>query len=88
MEFMSPYEGPWADTKDLKKLPTGEWRSQRPVSNAKKCRQCGMCYIFCPVGCIEEKETHFEVNLDFCKGCATCVQVCPAGVIKMEPERR
>lgn len=89
MKYQSPYEGPWADPKDMKKLPAGTWRHQRPVSiKKKKCRQCGLCYIYCPVGCIEEKETHFEVNLDFCKGCGTCVQVCPSGTLIMEPERR
>ena len=87
MKCESPHEGPWGDPKDLRKLPTGTWRHQRPVTRVAKCRQCGLCYIFCPVGCIEEREDHFGVNLEFCKGCATCVNVCPSGVLKMETEK-
>jgi 2-oxoacid:acceptor oxidoreductase delta subunit (pyruvate/2-ketoisovalerate family) len=88
MKYESPFEGPWGDSKNLKKLPTSTWRHQRPVTDASKCRQCGLCFIFCPIGCVEEKETHFEVNLEFCKGCATCMNVCPSRAITMESERR
>ena len=86
MKYKSPYEGPWADPKHLKKLPTGEWRSKRPVAKVTKCRQCGWCFIFCPVGSIKEKDTHFMAHLDQCKGCGTCAQVCPAHAITMVKE--
>ncbi len=38
---------------------TGSWRSQRPVWNNAKCIKCGICYIFCPEGCIQQSEDGF-----------------------------
>jgi 2-oxoacid:acceptor oxidoreductase delta subunit (pyruvate/2-ketoisovalerate family) len=81
MRFRSKYEGPWAAPEPKLDVKTGEWRFQRPVTKIGKCRQCGCCYIFCPLGCIEEKETHFAANLDYCKGCGICAKVCPAKAI-------
>jgi len=31
---------------------TGDWRSQRPTYNFERCIKCGICYLFCPEGCI------------------------------------
>ena len=31
---------------------TGAWRSQRPIYDFTKCIKCGLCYLFCPEGCI------------------------------------
>ncbi len=33
---------------------TGSWKAQRPVLEKQKCIKCGICYIFCPEGCIQE----------------------------------
>lgn len=86
IEFKSKYEGPWADSETLTSTKFGEWKFQRPLFKIEKCRQCGWCYIFCPTGCIEEKETGFAANLDYCKGCALCARVCPANAIMMVRE--
>ncbi len=66
---------------------TGDWRSQRPSLNRKKCIRCGICYIFCPEGCITQNtEGYFESNLFYCKGCGTCACECPTQAITMEQE--
>ncbi len=83
MQFRSPFEGPWSTPKDPYDIKTGEWRSQRPITKVEKCRQCGWCYIFCPSGCIEEREYYFAANLEYCKGCGTCSKVCPAKAIML-----
>ncbi|MFC2044746.1 4Fe-4S binding protein [Chloroflexota bacterium] len=67
---------------------TGSWRSQRPISILSKCNQCGLCYIFCPEGCIEQREDgYFEANLVYCKGCGICAAECPRDVIAMVEEQ-
>ncbi|MAE11364.1 MAG: 4Fe-4S binding protein [Dehalococcoidales bacterium] len=86
IKFSSNTEGPWADSKTLHILPTGEWRFQRPVTKTDKCSRCGWCYIFCPVGCIEEKRGYFVANLDYCKGCSICAKECPSDAIMMVRE--
>lgn len=83
---LSPYEGPWANTDELRTLETGDWRYQLPVVKANKCCKCGTCYLFCSVGCIEDKGSHFAADLKYCKGCAVCAQVCPAKAIAMMRE--
>ncbi|MFC1980319.1 4Fe-4S binding protein [Chloroflexota bacterium] len=87
VRFLSKFEGPWADPSEkMYIINTGEWRYQRPVTKASKCRQCGWCYIFCPTQCIREKGTSFTANLDYCKGCGVCAQICPANAIMMVRE--
>ena len=66
---------------------TGDWRSQRPIFDNSKCNKCGLCYIFCPEGCIEQQEDGlFEANLFYCKGCGICAQECPKDVITIVEE--
>jgi pyruvate ferredoxin oxidoreductase delta subunit len=68
---------------------TGGWRSQKPVSDYSKCIKCGMCYLFCPEGCIEQQEDGlFVANLFYCKGCGICAHECPKDVISMLEEER
>ena len=86
MQFISKFEGPWANAEPMLDIKTGEWRFQRPVTKVGKCRQCGWCYIFCPIGCIEENERCFSANLDYCKGCGLCAKVCPARAIMLVRE--
>jgi len=86
MQFKSKFEGPWGTPDQIREIKTGEWRFQRPVTKVDKCRQCGWCYIFCPLDCIEEKDNHFSANLDYCKGCAICAKICPAKAIMMVRE--
>jgi len=66
---------------------TGAWRSQRPTYDFTKCIKCGVCYIYCPEGCIgQNNEGCFEADMDYCKGCGICAHECPTGVITMKEE--
>ena len=66
---------------------TGTWRSEKPVVNKDQCIKCGVCWLFCPDGCIvKAPEGHFEANLVYCKGCAICAKECPVGCITMVSE--
>lgn len=66
---------------------TGDWRTERPVVDKGKCNKCGLCYIFCPEGCIrEDAEGFYESDLYYCKGCGICAHECPQGAIQMVPE--
>ena len=35
-----------------RKNKTGSWRTFKPVADKDKCISCGLCYLFCPDGCI------------------------------------
>ncbi|MBI4286432.1 MAG: 4Fe-4S binding protein [Chloroflexi bacterium] len=70
----------------LNVFKSGQMRVQRPVVNAAKCAWCGSCHLFCPTGCLIDKDGHFEANLDYCKGCGICAQVCPVQAIAMVRE--
>ncbi len=66
---------------------SGDWRSQRPTYNFNKCIKCGICYIFCPEGCIgQNTDGNFEADLYYRKGCGTCARECPTRVITMVEE--
>lgn len=66
---------------------TGGWRSQRPVRDQSKCNKCGLCFLYCPEGCITEQEDGlFNANLFYCKGCGICAEECPKDVITMVEE--
>ncbi|MFC1822241.1 4Fe-4S binding protein [Thermodesulfobacteriota bacterium] len=86
MKFSTDYESPWANCENRVDQKTGEWRFQRPVTKTAKCRQCGWCFIFCPSGCIEVNDGHFNADLDYCKGCGICAKLCPAMAIYMVRE--
>ena len=73
---------------NARQYKTGDWRSQRPILDKKKCIKCGVCYLFCPEGCIHHnKEGIFEADLYFCKGCGICARECWTNAIKMEEEK-
>jgi pyruvate ferredoxin oxidoreductase delta subunit len=66
---------------------TGSWRAERPVWNDQKCIKCGICYVFCPEGCISQSENgYFQANLDYCKGCGICAHECWPRAIAMVEE--
>ena len=72
---------------NAKQYRTGDWKSERPVLNHQKCIKCGICYLFCPEGCIgQNEEGYFEANLYYCKGCGICVRECWTEAIKMVEE--
>ncbi|OGN92208.1 MAG: hypothetical protein A2Z75_04300 [Chloroflexi bacterium RBG_13_50_10] len=72
---------------NAKQYRTGDWKSAHPVWNNEKCIKCGICYLFCPEGCIRQKEDgYFEANLYYCKGCGICARECWTEAINMVEE--
>ncbi len=77
------------DLQAVKENKTGSWRSQRPVWSREKCRQCLLCWIYCPDSAIMVKDGKVVGNdYDYCKGCGICASICPAKAIVMEKERK
>ncbi len=63
---------------------TGGWRSEHPVWDEKACKQCLLCWIYCPDGSIKVRdEKVIGIDYDYCKGCGICANECPADAIKM-----
>lgn len=70
-----------------KSYRTGGWRSDRPVWNHDRCIKCGICFIFCPEGCVKQNsEGYFEADLYYCKGCGICARECWTQAITMVEE--
>ena len=68
---------------------TGAWRSDVPVWDEAKCKQCLLCAPFCPDSSIPvENGRRLGFDLDHCKGCGICWKVCPFQAIRMEEEVR
>lgn len=68
---------------------TGEWRSDVPVWEPDKCRQCLLCAPYCPDSSIPvEQGKRLDFDFDHCKGCGICAHVCPFQAIRMEQEVR
>lgn len=68
---------------------TGDWRSSKPLWNKDKCKQCLICWLFCPdssIKVVDEKMT--GIDYDHCKGCGICSKECPFGAIEMEVEKK
>jgi pyruvate ferredoxin oxidoreductase delta subunit len=63
---------------------TGDWKSRKPILDMTKCNKCGLCFVYCPEGCIQpDAEGWFIANLKYCKGCAVCAAECPKKAITM-----
>ena len=41
------------------------------------CISCGACAGACPVECIKQGESIYEINKDACISCGSCAGVCP-----------
>jgi pyruvate ferredoxin oxidoreductase delta subunit len=66
---------------------TGDWRSQHPTYDFTKCTRCALCAVFCPEGCIKQREnTYYSADFYYCKGCGVCAMECPSKVITMVQE--
>jgi pyruvate ferredoxin oxidoreductase delta subunit len=63
---------------------TGSWRTLHPVKYADRCNECGVCWLFCPEGCISPGD--FEIDYDYCKGCGICATECAVDAIRLERE--
>lgn len=75
------------DAGNATSFKTGAWRSLRPIWDNSKCIKCGLCYLYCPEGCVQEDEQgFFKADLDFCKGCGICAHECWPRAIKMIEE--
>ena len=64
---------------------TGEWRTQTPVIDWDKCKQCLLCAPMCPdssIPVVDGKRQDFDY--DHCKGCGICVGCCSFGAITMK----
>jgi pyruvate ferredoxin oxidoreductase gamma subunit len=69
---------------NAKEYKTGDWRSSTPVFDYEKCNKCGLCFIYCPEGCIKPIENgYFKEDVYYCKGCGICARECPKDAIKM-----
>ena len=63
---------------------TGGWKSMKPVTDLEKCIGCGICWVFCPEGCIKKNsDNKFIADLEYCKGCGICANECPKKAITM-----
>lgn len=68
-----------------KLFKTGEWRTQTPVLDSEKCKQCLLCVPVCPDSSIPVTNCKREdFDLDHCKGCGICAKVCPFDAISMK----
>jgi pyruvate ferredoxin oxidoreductase delta subunit len=66
---------------------TGDWRSQRPVTDKTKCIKCGVCYLACPDDAIRlAPDGTYDFDYDHCKGCGICATECWTGCISMVEE--
>ena len=43
----------------------------------EKCIGCGACAANCPVSCIKQGDSRYEIDQNSCIGCGTCAGVCP-----------
>lgn len=69
-------------------VPTGLWRSRRPVIDRSRCRRCWwICSTFCPDGAIQvDAEKRPIIDYQHCKGCMVCMHQCPAKAISAQLE--
>jgi pyruvate ferredoxin oxidoreductase gamma subunit len=69
-------------------VPTGLWRTLRPVIDYQKCKRCAwICSTLCPDSAIDINEEGYPViDYQHCKGCLICVASCPSHAIRAVPE--
>lgn len=66
---------------------TGGWRSNRPIWNQDNCKQCLLCWVYCPdSSIIVEGGAMTGIDLDHCKGCGVCAVECKFEALHMISE--
>jgi pyruvate ferredoxin oxidoreductase delta subunit len=66
---------------------TGTWRTSKPIINYDKCKDCLICWMYCPESSIIRTEKDkVLIEYDYCKGCGICANVCPFKAIDMIEE--
>lgn len=75
-------------TQTTEDMPTGTWRTIRPVIDGSKCSRCYLCWKFCPdLSVVVDKDGDIpRIDYDHCKGCGICSNECSRGAIVMERE--
>ncbi len=48
------------------------------------CISCGACEGECPVSCISQGDTQFNIDASACIDCGACEASCPVGAISQE----
>ena len=48
------------------------------------CVKCGACANGCPLSCISEGETKFEIDAAQCIECGACASICPVSAPEAE----
>lgn len=70
------------------RVPTGLWRTMRPVIDYDRCRRCAwICGTLCPDSAISVNDAGYPViDYQHCKGCLICMASCPSHAIRAVPE--
>ena len=68
---------------------TGNWREgKKPVIDLEKCKQCGICELYCPDSAVRVEDDQYVIDLSYCKGCGICEYECPEDAIRMVDEEK
>lgn len=73
-------------TRSMDENLTGNWRTLRPIIDAKACTGCLICWKLCPEACVDLTDKVPSIDMDYCKGCGICVSECPAHCVAFAPE--
>jgi len=49
-----------------------------------ECISCGACADQCPVTCISEGDTQYNIDPAACISCGACADICPVNAIDNE----
>ncbi|WP_196593436.1 EFR1 family ferrodoxin [Pectinatus sottacetonis] len=55
----------------------------RPLTDEKKCVQCGICAQQCPEGAIDMAD-YSKIDNNKCIACFRCIRICPTGAKNMD----